>query len=299
MAEGNRQSLFSSFLQGEHMRLTIVGLGLVAAVTVCQPAYAAIPWVGSADYTLAPNADGGEEKISSFDNYDFANGVALIQAVHQASADRFTVGDTFRGFYQSYVNAHLLGGVSADNSPTKLDKNGTLQGDLGYELTIIASFTSTVTGVDANSPGNSGFFSVTNGTSSLNFDTNPNYSFIGDSGFTDGTSIITGSVVGGSGSFLSPFGTGFSDITLNIAPSGFDANVYNPPTINGGDGIFTLRINNTGTGPSAGVTTVLGKSGGQLLEADGNLFLFAVPEPLSLLLVGSAAIGLVVLRRRG
>jgi len=281
------------------MKRIIVGFGLVAAVTVCQPAYAAIPWVGSANYLVAPGAASDEEVVGPFDNYDFANGVALIRPLHQATPGQFSVGDTYEGFYQSYVNAHLLAGVSADNTPTKLDKDGASNGDLGYELTVTASFSSVVTGVDFNGSGNSGFFSVTDGTSSLNFDTNPNYSFIGDSGFTDGTSIITGSVVGGSGSFLSPFGTGFSDITLNIAPSGFDTNVYNPPTINGGEGIFTLRINNTGTGPSAGVTTVLGKSGGQLLEADGNLFLFAVPEPLSLLLVGSSAIGLVVLRRRG
>jgi hypothetical protein len=179
-----------------------------------------------------------------------------------------------------------------------LDTDGSLGGLAGYELTVAASFQTQITAYD----GLTVTFAVTGGSADLYFDAGPDYSFTGDSGFTDGASILTASVTGGSGTFLAAYGVGFSDIDLNIGPFGYDTNVYDPDTIVGGNGIFTLRINGLGTGPTAGVTSVLLNNvdvGDTLTEADGNLDLLAVPEPLSVLLVGSALAGVVVIRRRG
>jgi hypothetical protein len=135
----------------------------------------------------------------------------------------------------------------------------------------------------------------------LYFDTNPNYNFTGDSGFTDGASIISATISGGSGAYLPSGQSGFSDITLNIGAFGFDQNVYDPDTINGGSGIFTLKVNNSGTGPTAGVTQVLGQTvtaNDLLLEADGYVNLAAVPIPAAVWLFCSGLLGLAGIASR-
>lgn len=274
----------------------LLGIGLALGVVALPAAEAAVvPWVGSADYTQAPGAGGDEDVVGPFDSYDFANGVVLFEPNLVQNPGTFTVGDTFNGSFQSYVNLHQLSGIGV--SAPGLDVNGAINGDQGYELTVAAMFQTLVTAFD----GTTATFVVSGGSADLYFDASPDYSFTGDSGFADGASIISAAVAAGNGTFLAPFGVGFSDITLNIGALGYDANVYDPDTIVGGHSIFTLRINSSGTGPTAGVGSVLGNSvdvGDVLAEADGNLDLLAVPEPLSVGLVGSAVAALVAVRRR-
>ena len=281
-----------------------VGTGLCACLVSIPLMWASsanaasLPWVGTANYTLAPGASGDEETVGPFDSYDFANGVSLFQGTFVQNPGVFTAGDTFTGYYQSYVSLHQLNGIGVDNIPSALDTDGGANGDQGYELTVAATFNTQILSVD---PFGNGVFLVTGGSADLYFDTNPNYSFAGDSGFVDGASIISAGIVGGSGSYLPAGQVGFSDITLSIGPFGYDQNVYDPDTINGGSGIFTLKLNSSGTGPTAGVSSVLGVAvgaGDLLVEADGNLNLTAVPVPGAVWLFASGLLGLAGISRR-
>lgn len=272
----------------------VVGVGVLLLSGVAGAA--TVPWVGTADYKQAPSATGDEDTVGPFDEYDFANGVSLIQAVSVANpTGGFTVGDTFKGYYQSYVSLHQLNGIGV-NAPN-LAVSGAAGSSQGYEVTVTATYNTEVTSVDGD--GN-GIFAVTGGGFDVWFDTTPDYSFTNDTGFTGVDSLITGNISGGSGSFLPGFGVGFSNIDLIIGAFGYDQNVYSPDTIVGGSSIFTLKVNNSGGGPTAGVTSVLGQTvgDGALMEADGNMKLQAVPVPAAVWLFGSGLLGLVGIARR-
>jgi hypothetical protein len=261
-------------------------------LTASPWALGAPAWVGTADYLAAPGATGDEESIGPFDSYDFANGVSLLKQTSVTGPSPVNVGDTFVGYYQSYVNAHQLNGVAV--VPSVLNTAGA---GPGYELTVTATYQTTVTTVTPFGF----FFSVTGGSASLQFDPNPNYSFTGDSGFSDGTSILTGTIVSGTGGFVPVAGVGFSDVILNIGLGGYNQAVYEPDTIAGGSGIFTLKLNTSGTGPTAGVTSVMGVAvaGGFLEEADGNLSLTVVPLPAAVWLLGAGFLGYLGIGRVG
>ncbi len=255
--------------------LAAVGLGAQVA-----PAVAAANWVGSADYTMAPGAIGDEEAVGPFSTYDFGSGgVALLQNVS---------GSLYNGYYQSYVTQHELAG-----NPVLAPKlNST------YELTAAANFTENLTLVSANTleinvnPG---------GAFALYFDTNVDRSFSGDTGFTNGAPILVGTILGGSGAATS-FGSsaiGVTDVTIQI--NSYDHNVFDPDTIAGADGIFTLRYNFQGDAPLTGsITSVQGVpvANNLLFAADGNLTL-AVPEPSSyaMLMAGLSFVGFATRRK--
>jgi hypothetical protein len=252
---------------------------------------ALVPWTGSADYLAAPGASGDEDLVGPFNSYDFASGgVVLIKPDSVSAPGSYTVGDTYHGYYQSYVTSHMLG-TSAVASPN-LNSSGS---GGGYELTIAADFSQTVVGVDAF--GNP-TFSVTGGGASIYFDTTPDYNFATDSGFTTGSAILTGSITGGGGTYLNNLGVGVNGIDLTVAALGFDPAVYTPATISGGTGVFTLHLNPSGVANVNSVMTNAVSANDLLLVADGNLDLMAVPLPTSLLLLGSALVGLGAVRRR-
>jgi hypothetical protein len=256
--------------------LAVIGLGAQAA-----PAMAAPNWVGSADYTMAPGAIGDEDgPIGPFSTYDFGSGgVALL---HNVS------GTLYDGYYQSYVTQHELAG-----NPVLAPKlNST------YELTVAANFTENVTSISANTveisvnPG---------GAFNIYFDTNINRSFSGDSGFTNGAPILTGTILGGSGAAINfgPLAIGVTDVAIQI--NSYDHNVFDPDTIAAADGIFTLRLNFPGDAPLIGpITSVQGVpvAGNLVFVADGNLTL-AVPEPSSyaMLLAGLGFVGFATRRK--
>lgn len=270
--------------------MTIGGMCLGALLAPVSHAES-VPWTGTANYTAATGATGDEDTVGPFNSYDFSSGgMVLIRPVSVAGTG-FTVGDTYSGFYQSAVTRHMLG----TNTVASPNLNTTGSGS-GYELTIGANFNERVVSVDTF--GNP-TFEVTGGNASIYFDTTPDQNANAGTGFNNGNAIITGNITGGGGTFLTNTGIGVSSISLAITPSGFDPAVFNPATMAGGQGVFTLQAN---PGLTSQVTGVLGNQVGNtdlVLSADGNLDLLAVPLPAPLWLLGVALAGLGVVARRG
>ena len=239
----------------------------------------AVNWVGTADYTVAGGGD--EEIVGPFSTYDAGMGVVLLQAVTGAPAG-FT---NFNGFYQSYVTNHEYLG-----NPVVSGLNTT------YELTAVSSFTETLNL-------STGAFTITGGTFNLFLDTSSatTRSFTGDSGFTDGISILSGTITGGTGTSVNAGGwvLGVADIDIQI--TGFNASVFEPDTITDAGGIFTLRLNNVYDSDFLnGINNVQGNSvvGGDKYSADGYITL-AVPEAetYAMMLAGLGLVGFMARRR--
>ncbi|GAB4279411.1 MAG: hypothetical protein Kow0092_35200 [Deferrisomatales bacterium] len=247
--------------------VAVAGLSLL-----CSAAYAQ-PWVGSANY--------GPETVGPFDTYDFALGPVLLKGAQGAGA-----GDLVTGYYQAYVDRHLLNGVGINER--YLDTTGVDSGDDDYEITLVATFTSLIT--DANGTVD---FMVQGGTATLYLDDSPDYSFPGDSGFDNGVPLLSGDIVGGGGTFFGALGIGVS--SFDVAFDSVNGAVYSPPGLVGGSSVFTLQMSLTGVNAVAG--SDFDPSEDILLGADGNIHL-VVPIPASVLLLGSGLAGVVLVGRR-
>jgi len=265
-----------------------------ALFSLTPPALAApTPWVGTANYAAGPNGDGAEgDLVGPFDTYDFGLGPVLIPGGQGAMVE----GDTLTGYFQSFVTRHedRSGGGGTVSAPHMKTSKGV---GAGYEVTLAGTFEETITAVI---PGVVTTFNITGGSAKLYLDATPDFDFATDSGFMDSGAILSATVVGGTGSITSADNSGHT--TLDIRVDSFDPAVYAPDTITGGSSIFTLQIGTPADIPFlANISSVQGQvydsNTDLLIAADGNLSL-SVPEPVSCLLVGSAVVGLVVLRRR-
>ena len=265
------------------MKVLIATLLAVPGFAISS-AHAAPNWVGTADYTVGPDATGDEEVVGNFDTYDFARGVVLLEG---------TSANTFDGYFQSYVSSHQLGSLIA--TAPGLNSN--------YEVTVTAWFQETY-----NTLTNT--FTLTNGGVKLWFDTTPDYNFNGDSGFissgsTDGDVILSGTITAGTGAlFLLPDGrgVGFTDLTVTV--DSYDTTVFNPDTIATGSSIFTLRLNDSSDASFLNnINSVMGHTydaGTDFkLAADGYMAL-QVPEAetYAMMLAGLGLVGFMVSRRR-
>ncbi|HEY9150237.1 MAG TPA: flocculation-associated PEP-CTERM protein PepA [Gammaproteobacteria bacterium] len=256
-------------------------LAILGAALISASAQAATTWVGTANY--------GVETVGPFDSYDFGVGVILLEAFSGTGGPTNpAAGDVFNGYLQSYVSGHSLGltGVSASN--LNITGSGT-----GYELTLRANFQETITNVT----GTSVDFTIDSGSAEVYLDGSPDYSFVGDSGFSDGTAILNGSIVGGSGTV---FGGVLGVTSIDVLITGYDTSVFHPDTIIAGSSVFTLQLTD-GNNQFSGVSSVQGNSvdsGDFLLSADGNLTLAAVPVPAAVWLFGTGLLGLLGMARR-
>lgn len=277
-------------MDSRYKQLMTIGGVCLGALLAPMTHAAPVSWVGTADYTAASGATGDEDTISAFNSYDFSSGGLVLIRPTNVAGTGFTVGDTYTGFYQAAVSNHMLGSETVSSPNLNTTGSGS-----GYELTIGANFDERVISVDAF--GNP-TFEVTGGTASVYFDTTPDMNVTAGTGFDDGDAILTGDIIGGGGTFLTNTGTGVSSISLAISPSGFDPAVFDPDTMAGGQGVFTLQAN---PGVTSQVTGVLGNQVGStdlVLTADGNLDLLAVPLPAPVWLLGMALAGLGVVARR-
>jgi len=252
---------------------------LAASGFAGQSAYAALNWSGTANYTVAPGAQLDEEAVGPFDTYDMGAGVVLLKN---------TGGINYSGDYQSYVTNHELASLSV--LAPKLNST--------YELTMVANFTETVTPVG----GGASIINVTGGNFNLYFDSNVNRNFGSDSGFTDGASILSGTILGGMGSAVAAGGMVFGVTDITVQVNSYNTTVFEPDTIAGAGGIFTLRLGSPFDAALLGsVTSVNGNAvnaGDFLFAADGNIAL-AVPEAetYAMMLAGLGLVGFMARRR--
>ncbi len=256
------------------IRAALAAAGLAVAVS----ASASTAWVGSADYAAGPNGIASGGTVSNFNGYDFGPGALLLSG-------SLTAGSTVTGYFQTYVTGQL----AADGSGVSAPGLNTTGAGSGYQLTLAGTFTESV---DSISGGQTNF-TLTGGHANLYLGT-PSYNFSTDSGFTNGKSILSATISGGSGLFSSTFGYGVTK--LDVSVDSYDHSIFSPDTIAGGTSTFTMQA------PGSGFTSFLGSigsvqghstSGGLLLSADGNLSLTAVPVPPALWLFGSGLVGLV------
>ncbi|MFN2338990.1 MAG: flocculation-associated PEP-CTERM protein PepA [Gammaproteobacteria bacterium] len=256
--------------------LVVLGMTLISA-----SAQAATTWVGTANY--------GVETVGPFDSYDFGVGVVLLEAFSGTGGPTNPAeGDVYNGYLQSYVSGHSLELMGVDAPNLKITGSG-----VGYELTLRADFKETITNVT----GSNVDFTIDSGSAEIYLDLSPDYSFGGDTGFADGTAILNGSIIGGSGTV---FNKELGVTSIDVMITGYDSGVFDPDTIIAGRSVFTLQLTD-GSNQFSGVTSVQGNSvdqGDFLLSADGNLTLAAVPVPAAVWLFGTGLLGLLGMARR-
>ena len=253
---------------------------------------APIPWVGTADYSVGANGVVSGDTVTDFHSYDIGPGAALLHnnAVG-GSVLAPTVGDIIQGYTQSYISGHLDIGGTGVVSP---NLNQTGSGG-GYELTLRADFQDQITSASPSAIG----FDVISGSWEIYLDGTPDYSFSGDSGFTDGAAILAGTILQGAGTANIFDGSAvFGVSTLDLLVTSFDASIFDPDTIQAGSSVFTLQL---GLGSPVNFNSVQGhtaSTGDLMLTADGNVEINAVPIPPTVWLIGSGLLGLVGIARR-
>lgn len=254
------------------MKTLTLAAAALAVACATAPAMASTTWVGTANY--------GVETVGPFNTYDFSSaGVLLLDPQSSTTAN---------GYYQSFVTQHLLDGMIVNNAQLSAGN---------YEITVVANFSSDIT---SSTPFGQ-TFSVTSGSFALWLDTTPDRDFNTDSGFTNGIKIMEGNVVGGASSSVNIGTQQFGGGGLQLQVTGYDAAIYNPASIDGGESTFTLRLNapvdDAFLDP---ITSVQGIQAGALkYAADGSMVLTPVPEPerYAMLLAGLGVIGAMARRR--
>ncbi|MDA8384608.1 MAG: flocculation-associated PEP-CTERM protein PepA [Betaproteobacteria bacterium] len=254
------------------IKALLTGAGLAVAVS----AHAATITTFAATYG---NLYAGADTVSGFNAYDFAPGPVLLEGAQSAST-----GSNLTGIFEAYTGAHLAPNGSTVAAP---NLNTTGSGP-GYELTIAGNFSEHIDGIS----GGVTSFTLTGGNAAMYIGA-PDYNFSTDSGFTDGSQLFSGNIVGGNGTFSD---TGLGVTKLDFQATHYAGNVYSPGIL-GGTSVFTLQAPGAGsTSFLSGITSVDGhavSSNDLLLAGDGNVTLTTVPLPPALWLLGSGIVGLV------
>ena len=248
-------------------------------------------WQSSGDLVILDNLTGTGSTANGALTDSFATWAATA-----------VVGDTVSFDIQGQARLNDMtdnGGGSV--APATLDANGTAGGDTGFEITVAFEATETATLIAAGVLQ----FNTINGTYSYFFDDNPNSDVDSGTGFTDGIAFLSGDIVGVSGTFTA--GVGGSNLLTNTVTSYDSSFIQADPASNRPlvdttfDTLVTLRSTGEAAAHDAGDTigfpqyiVVAGDLG---FKADANSE-FSVPEPGTLMLLGSSLLGLAGLRRR-
>lgn len=250
-------------------------------------------WVGTANYGALV---AGAPTVGPFDAYGIGTGDVLLQSVSGSGTPANPqVGDVYNGYFQSFISNHTYNG----NTIYQGNLNNFAGSGTPYELTIAGSFTEQVTNIASNIA----TFNITGGSAQLYASPTVDYNFQSNSGFANGTSILTGNFLGGTGTF-GPAGFGVSSLTIQVPTGGYNSSVYSPG-IGGGTALITLQAPGSAGSTSfldtvTGVGThTLNKANGDIvLSSTGNLQLAPVPLPAAIWLFSSGLVGLASISRR-
>ncbi|CAI10212.1 flocculation-associated PEP-CTERM protein PepA [Aromatoleum aromaticum] len=248
-------------------------------------------WQSSGDLVILDNLTGTGST---------ANGALTDSFATWAGAA--VVGDTVTFEIQGQARLNDMtdnGGGSV--APPTLDTNGAAGGDAGFEITVAFEATETATLIAAGILQ----FNTINGTYSYFYDDTPDSDVDSGTGFTDGIAFLSGDIVAVSGTFD---GTNGSNLLTNTVTSYDSSYIQTDPTSNQPindttfDTLVSLRSTGEAAAHDAGDTigfpqyTVVAADIG--FKADANSEFSAVPEPGTLMLLGSGLLGLAGLRRR-